>query len=169
MAYVSSNLTGPTTLIFDFGLPIFRLRNPTETEIRRRQWLWPLLVAGLIFYASSRSVVAGPEIPNIDKVVHFLIHGLLATLLCRMGTGWRAAAWAWLAASAYGASDEWHQYFVPGRSCSLADWIADTTGAALAVSLYRGVAFYRRALEARLGRPRPGVESSDLAATVGAK
>ena len=31
---------------------------------------------------------------------------------------------------AYGATDEWHQSFVPGRSTELADWIADTAGAA---------------------------------------
>ena len=28
----------------------------------------------------------------------------------------------------YGASDETHQLFVPGRSCDIADWIADCVG-----------------------------------------
>jgi VanZ family protein len=145
-----------------------RLRPPDENGIPRWQWLWPLVVAATIFYASSCSRVAGPKIPNADKYGHFLVYGLLATLLCRMGTGWRAAGWALLAASAYGASDEWHQYFVPGRSCSLADWIADTAGAALAVALYQGVALYRRALEMRLWRRR-GIESGEAAATVAAQ
>ena len=49
--------------------------------------------------------------------------------------------------SLYGASDEWHQYFVPGRSCEFGDWIADTAGGALAIALYRGWPWYRRALE----------------------
>ena len=71
-------------------------------------------------------------------------------MLCRIGHGWRGAAWALLAASAYGATDEFHQLFVPGRSCDVFDWLADTTGAALAVGLYQGVGFYRRALESRL-------------------
>jgi VanZ family protein len=43
-----------------------------------------------------------------------------------------------LAASAYGAIDEFHQSFVPGRDCNVWDWLADTLGAflgALAVML----------------------------------
>lgn len=134
-----------------------------------RDIVWPLLIAGLIFFASSRSQVAGPPVANADKYGHFLVYGLLATLLCRLGSGWRAAGWALLAASAYGATDEWHQLFVPGRSCSLADWIADTTGAALAVSLYQGVAGYRKALEARLWSRRRELEAGAEAGTVAAK
>jgi len=113
----------------------------------KRGWLWPLAVALLIFAASSRSAVAGPRLPHFDKVVHFSVYGLLATLLCRQGRGWRAAGWTLLAVSAYGATDEWHQFFVPGRSCEWGDWIADTTGAALAIGLYTGWERYRRWLE----------------------
>lgn len=39
--------------------------------------------------------------------------------------------------SAYGASDEWHQSFVPGRLADAADWLADTLGAMLALLLIR--------------------------------
>jgi VanZ family protein len=139
-------------------------RLETPGPISRRKLLWPLLIAGLIFFASSRETVAAPPVVNIDKAGHFLVYGLLATLLCRLGTGWRAAGWALLAASAYGVSDELHQLFVPGRSCSLADWIADTVGAAVAVGLYAGVGFYRRLLEARLLGRRRGVEIAAQAA-----
>ncbi|MBI4624416.1 MAG: VanZ family protein, partial [Verrucomicrobia bacterium] len=104
--------------------------------------------------ASSRSRVAGPEIVNIDKVAHFMVYGLLATLVCRLGRGWRALAWALVAVSAFGATDEWHQTFVPGRSSEFADWIADTLGAALAVLLYARWARYRQWLERPLGRGR---------------
>ncbi|MCL2096066.1 MAG: VanZ family protein [Oscillospiraceae bacterium] len=31
--------------------------------------------------------------------------------------------------SFYGATDEWHQYFVPGRQCRWQDWAVDTAGA----------------------------------------
>lgn len=34
-------------------------------------------------------------------------------------------------AVAYGALDECHQWFVPGRECSLADWHCDSAGAAV--------------------------------------
>lgn len=38
-------------------------------------------------------------------------------------------------ASAYGVIDEIHQSFVPGRTCTLPDWIADTIGAFLGAVL----------------------------------
>lgn len=128
---------------------------PSDTATSR-PWrlVWALLFAGLIFYASDRAVVGGVGGVRVnDKLAHFLAYGLLATLVCRaMGSGWRGALVAVVAASAYGASDEWHQSFVPGRSCELADWVADTLGAAVAVFLYRAWAPYRRILEAPLFR-----------------
>lgn len=138
------------------------------TESLRRKALWALLIAGLIFFASSRSTIAAPRSPfefiRIDKLGHFAVYGLLGTLLCRMGTGWRSAGWAVLAASAYGVSDEWHQSFVPGRSVEVADWLADTLGAALACSLYAGVPAYRRALETAIGRRRVKVPPASVPA-----
>ena len=142
------------------------MENPPPNS--KRKWLWPLLVAVTILCASSRSQVAAPPVVNVDKYAHFLVYGLLATLLCRIGNGWRGAAWALLAASAYGATDEWHQYFVPGRSCDVFDWVADTTGAALAVGLYQGVGIYRRLLEARLWGVARKIEPAPADPTVSA-
>lgn len=123
----------------------------------RRRWFWPLCIAVLVFAASSRSSVAGPRIPHFDKVVHFAVYGLLGTLACRLGAGRAGAWWALAAVSAFGASDEWHQSFVPGRSTELGDWIADTAGAALAILLHRCWPAYRALLETeiRRGRDRP--------------
>lgn len=123
----------------------------------RMRWLWPLAIAALIFAASSRSRVAAPQITLIDdKIVHFAVYGLLATLVCRLGRGWHAAVWSLVLVSAYGASDEWHQSYVPGRSSEWTDWMADTLGAAVAIALYVGWARYRGWLEHPLtlhGRP----------------
>lgn len=120
-----------------------------------RKALWALSIAGLIFYASSRSFVAAPGITKMDdKFGHFAVYGLLATLVCRMGQGWRAALGAVIVVSAYGASDEWHQSFVPGRSPEVEDWISDTVGAAVAVFLYSGWPWYRRRLETPVWRRR---------------
>ena len=118
--------------------------------VSKLQLLWALAIAALIIAASSRSRVAGPDVPHIDKVTHFAVYGLLATLVCRVGRGWRGAAAGLIAASLFGITDEWHQSWVPGRSVELADWIADTSGAALAVTLYAGWTGYRRLLETRL-------------------
>lgn len=106
-----------------------------------------MLVAMLIIAASHRPTLASPDITNIDKLAHFGVYGLLATMTCRLGRGWRGAGWAWLATAAFGAVDEWHQSFVPGRYPELADWVADSSGAALAVVLYAGWRNYRELLE----------------------
>ncbi len=124
------------------------------------------MLATTIVVASSRSKVAAPGIAHFDKLAHFAIFGLLASLLCRMGRGWRAAALAVLAVSTFGGLDEWHQSFTPGRSVEVEDWLADTTGAALAVAWYTGWPWYRTLLEAPLFRRKPRVEKSGTVETV---
>ena len=41
--------------------------------------------------------------------------------------------------SIYGITDEWHQSFVLGRDSDVADWLADTIGAIVAVMLLQWV------------------------------
>lgn len=101
-----------------------------------RGWLWPALLATAITAASGQSQVAAPDLINADKLVHFLVFGLLATLVVRNGFAPRHAWVAVAAVSAFGAADEWHQSFTPGRAAEVADWVADTLGAAVAVALY---------------------------------
>ena len=127
-----------------------------EFPAPRRAWLWPLLVALLIFGASSRSHVATPgKIPHLDKVAHFSVYGLLGTLLVRTQWGGRWAPLVALGmASLYGVSDEIHQSYVPGRSIEFADWVADTAGAAVAIFMYTRWSRYRAWLEKPLGRKR---------------
>ena len=114
---------------------------------RVRGWLWPLAIVVLIFSASARSTVAAPRLTNFDKIAHFGVYGLLATLVCRQTRGWRGAVGTLVAVSAFGLTDEWHQAYVPGRSAEIADWVADTLGALVAVAAYAGWADYRRWLE----------------------
>jgi VanZ family protein len=130
---------------------------PTPESARRdrqagggivRRTFWALAIGGLIFFASSRSYVASPGITRVDdKLGHFAVYGLLGTLVCRMGRGWRAALRSLILVSAFGASDEWHQSFVPGRVADAQDWIADTVGTAIAVACYTGWPWYRELLE----------------------
>jgi VanZ family protein len=129
-------------------------------------WLWPVLLLTTIVVASSRSKIAAPGVAHFDKLAHFAVFGLLASLLCRMGRGWRAAALALMAVSAFGGLDEWHQSSTPGRSVEVEDWVADTTGAALAVALYTGWSWYRRVLEWPLFHRKPRVENSAAVETV---
>lgn len=123
-----------------------------------RGWLWPAVVAALIVIASGRGEVAAPSVTGIDKVTHFLVFGLLATLVVRNGYPPRRAWVAVVLVSLFGATDEWHQSFTPGRMVELADWVADTLGAAVAVTAYVVWPAYRRALERGLVKSR--VENS---------
>jgi VanZ family protein len=122
-----------------------------------RRWAYALAVAGMIVAASSRSRVEGPEISHFDKIAHFSVYGLLGTLVLR-ARGKRAAWQAVALVSLFGLSDELHQHFTPGRSMDGMDWVADTVGAALAVTLYRQWSWYREMLEMPLGGHKPGRE-----------
>lgn len=103
---------------------------------------------GLIFYASSISGQDMPkfDIPNIDKLFHFVEYLILGYLLAR----------AFLHSSVipnyrhifitsivitllYGASDEFHQIFVSQRSCDIIDLLVDLFGgcAGAGLSLYK--------------------------------
>ncbi|MBI3568990.1 MAG: VanZ family protein [Gemmatimonadetes bacterium] len=66
------------------------------------------------------------------------MYGVFGALITRSvgSDGWRSRVFARglmvvAAISCFGALDEWHQQFIPGRSMELGDWIADTTGALL--------------------------------------
>jgi VanZ family protein len=115
----------------------------TQTTVLDRLWLWgPVAVyAAAIFAASSVSRV--PELPGqfSDKTLHTWAFGGLALLLLRAlsRATWRGVTTASLFAALvltvlYGATDELHQWFVPGRTFDVWDLVADTGGALLAVS-----------------------------------
>lgn len=133
----------------------------------KRGWMWPAIVAALVVVASSRSEIAAPNIVDIDKIGHFLVFGLLATLIARNGFvpgyGWLAV----LIVSFFGITDEWHQSFTPGRDVEFDDWLADTLGAAVAVTLYSVWPWYRMLLEAPLRRERRVEKSSEMSPTAG--
>lgn len=83
---------------------------------------------------SMPSSVVPSQASQIDKALHFSIYAILAFLLTRLTfetvPRWRAAALAVVIAVVFGALDEWHQSFIPGRSTELADWYADAAGTA---------------------------------------
>lgn len=112
-------------------------------------WRWGPAVAQMaaIFALSSQESL--PSLPGglTDYTGHFIGYAILGVLLLR---GFAGAAWrgvtsraGWLAvavSSAYGVTDEVHQLFVPGRSATVEDWIADTLGAIAGVTLVRAAA-----------------------------
>jgi len=104
--------------------------------------LWAAVLFGL-------SAIPGPSLPpaaaivGLDKVAHALLYGIFG-FLCRHGLRGAlpdigpptALLLVVFGAIAYGASDEIHQIFVPGRSADWHDVVADAAG-----SLFGGIVF----------------------------
>ena len=94
--------------------------------------------AGLIFYLSSQPSIETPALfPGEDKLFHLIAFDILGFLA--MGA-WQAShegyptRQVWLVVLAvmlYGILDEFHQYFVPGRSADVYDVLADAVGGLL--------------------------------------
>ena len=103
-----------------------------------------LWVAVLFLLSELQS--GGVGLPGgTDKLVHgglYLILGLsLAWGRGRTGSGVPVVLLL-LIGVGYGALDEWHQSFVPGRDVSVGDWVADSAGVILGLLLFSG--FSRR-------------------------
>jgi VanZ family protein len=83
-----------------------------------------------------------PVVANVlhgfqHRVAHLAAFGLVGLL-----AGWafrgmpRAVFWAVLLTSVFGATDEWHQSFTPGRRAAIDDWAMDTASAAIALYVW---------------------------------
>ena len=142
-------------------------------------WALVALCAGFIFFMSSntdtglndglglfsrifqdlkalQAQLLGPEVDVVSSIAHFCEYTVLGALLanalrCHMPLR-RACLVAVACASLYGASDEFHQLFVPGRMCDPMDWLVDTAGAALG----SGLAYLQLRRKGREGKEQPG-------------
>jgi VanZ family protein len=105
-----------------------------------RRWAPPLAWAATILLLTSVPVpdIGAPK--NTDKLVHFAVYGLLGVLVARAllleGRGRRAFIIAAFAISAFGAFDEVHQMFIPGRFADVRDWVADSIGGAVTLGVF---------------------------------
>lgn len=105
-------------------------------------------VSGLLFYCafiywlSSQPSLPTPSLfEHQDKLFHAGAYFVMSLLAWRsfkhLITPPIILAFVSLAfCCLYGASDEWHQSFVVGRSSDVLDWLADTSGAAMGVFLW---------------------------------
>ena len=134
--------------------------------------LWILLIFGAstdMMSSSRTSRIIGPVLrwihPEVSdatirgvqlvvrKGAHVTEYAILALLLYRAirrsrelpKQEWCAscAVWAWMLATLYAASDEWHQSFVPSRGGSIHDVLIDASGAALGLLLWHGWILYQ--------------------------
>jgi VanZ family protein len=124
-----------------------------------RYWLLVYLYAFAIFLSSHQARLEIPiKIIGIDKVIHFIVYGILAILInraCRKSQKififQKAYFISALFSILYGFSDEFHQFYVPGRQTSEWDFIADALGAIVAIVI---ILQYRRKYKQQDFSPR---------------
>ena len=83
------------------------------------------------------------NIPQIDKLVHFSEYLILGLLTARALLGTvanislaKTVILSIIIISLYAAFDEWHQNFIPDRTCDIFDFSADFIGLSTGAILY---------------------------------
>jgi VanZ family protein len=107
-------------------------------------WLPVWLYCTVIFIQSSYPSMAHlRDVPFGDKFLHFIGYALLGILFFRAFRASRPqirlvvlSLFSISASTAYGISDELHQYFVPYRSADVMDVLADMVGSCMGVTAY---------------------------------
>jgi UDP-2,3-diacylglucosamine pyrophosphatase LpxH len=97
------------------------------------------VAATIVWLSAQAHYPMGIQLPPpMDKLAHALAFGILALVLdvaLRLNRSdlpmYRRHLLVFMAVSFYGATDEWHQLFVPGRACEFGDWVADSVGGGL--------------------------------------
>jgi VanZ family protein len=123
----------------------------------RCKTVYAMLLVVTLWTFSSLHVT--PQIPTelgfagIDKLLHFLMYGLVGTLIVR-AKGYPIplcrAIFSLLLTIAAGMIEETIQAFNPFRQFEWYDLLADTSGGLVAILAYRHIRFYRYILELRL-------------------
>lgn len=118
--------------------------------VKRNPLVWyqgPMIMwAILLFVASS---IPGDDIPDFgffthDKLLHFLMYVVFAATVYRgvkvqrrfSLLAMRPYLFTCILVALYGASDEIHQYFVPNRTSSFYDWLADSAGGVVFIAAH---------------------------------
>ncbi len=112
-----------------------------------RAWIPVAAYSGFIWFMSSLSQPPLPPGHYSDKTLHFwgfFVYGIVVYHAFAVSRARFPALLAMLVASFWGACDELHQSFVPGRDASAIDWIADTSGALVAVALAAAFVVWRK-------------------------
>jgi VanZ family protein len=111
---------------------------PSEQFLK--YWLPLIAYVTLIFTLSAQPNLRPPlHFRNSDKLMHVSEYFVLGVLLFRLVRAheWArrrdvAALFVLLAGMAIGGADERFQSIIPGRSCDVFDWLADSLGVAMA-------------------------------------
>lgn len=110
------------------------------------------LVMGTIFLFSHQSgdSLSLPAFPGADKIAHMFAYGVLALSILwyfaqdGLQNPRRVALQTMAFCLFYGLSDEYHQSFIPLRSVSGLDLLADVAGAFCVILIWLGSSTLRR-------------------------
>jgi VanZ family protein len=111
---------------------------------RHNKITWSITILGaiIIFYMSSLTFEPGPlTTPNINSILYhilaFFFFGLFLLIsLIKGKIKYLIFILGIIISIAYAISDEIHQFFVLGRSCSLSDVFLDIVGISFACMIY---------------------------------
>ncbi len=115
-------------------------------QLEPRYSLLTLAYLLAIYLLSSIPDVTGSESDRwvllLFNLGHIPLFAGLAFCVLKSPSPARAAAWAryglaFVVSGTCGALDEWHQSFVPGRDCSMGDFLLDLAGIAAMLVLLR--------------------------------
>lgn len=108
-----------------------------------RRYRAALAYASLIFLLSSIPTLKSPDIGLSfeDKIYHAIEYAVMGFLLQRGSdaTGRRSAKrflMVFAVGVCYAATDEIHQWFVPGRQCDFYDFLSDAAGVLAGQTLF---------------------------------
>ena len=104
----------------------------TDTSLHVGMAIGHMIVPGFSEMPKEEQIDYAEKIEfPVRKTAHateYAILGCLLTNLCLSLSMRKAYMWGWLMGSAYAATDEFHQLFVPGRSGQITDVMLDSVG-----------------------------------------
>ena len=121
-----------------------------QPSVTRRYWIYRILALfwmAAIYWLSSKQSLPAPDLFwGQDKIEHAVVFGVLGMLFAlsfkpvQGKSRMKRLLILTLLVALYGISDEFHQYFVPGRESDVIDALADFIGILLASLFF----FYSR-------------------------
>ncbi|MDX8390044.1 MAG: VanZ family protein [Mariprofundaceae bacterium] len=125
-------------------------KDPLASGSKATSWLLLGLYCSLIYWLSDQPAYPTPlKFPGNDKLLHLIAYGIMALIAWHAFSKdhdsgrWFHPISVVLFCMVFGASDEWHQSFIPGRTSDIHDWMADSFGAVFTVNFIIFLKQYR--------------------------
>ena len=101
-------------------------------QIEKILIFWTLVIFMAVAWPLPENTIVS-QISYSDKIVHVILFGLFASLLCGALIKHNSVKHyyfvSWIGAAGYAAVAELIQVFIPGRTCSVYDFLAGSLGA----------------------------------------